>query len=114
MRALRIGALILGHMILSTLASVGFKLSSASSDWRGFWLWQILGNLAGFAGVLALTALLRLIPLHVAHPVTHGLAVVGVQVFAAWLLFRESIGPLRWLGTGFVVTGIVLISIRQR
>jgi multidrug transporter EmrE-like cation transporter len=110
MRRLHIVALILGHLTSNTLANIGFKLSSASSDWRGFWFWQIVGNLAGFASVLLFTILLRLIPLHVAHPVTHGLVVIGVQVVAARLLFRETIEPLRWLGTGLVIAGIVLIS----
>ena len=114
MRAWRIGALFLGHLAFTTLASVGFKLSSASSGWRGFLLWQIAGNLAGFAGVLALTGLLRLIPLHVAYPVTQGLALIGVQVVAARLLFREAIQPLQWVGTGLVVAGIVLISSVRR
>ena len=113
MRALRIGALVAFHTVLSTLLSTGLKLSAASSDWRRFWLWQIAGNMAGFAGVLALTGLLRLVPLHVAHPVTQGLAVIGVQVFAARILFRETIDPLQWVGTGLVIAGIVLISARQ-
>jgi len=45
--------------------------------------------------------------------VTIGLSVIGVQVIAARLLFRESIGPLQWLGTGLVAAGIVLISGRR-
>jgi len=113
-KELRLAALFLGHLAFTTLASVGFKLSSASSGWRGFLLWQIAGNLAGFVGVLALTGLLRLIPLHVAYPVTQGLALIGVQVVAARLLFRETIQPLQWVGTGLVVAGIALISSARR
>ena len=113
MKGWRIAALILGNLAFTVLAKIGFKLSAASSDWRGFWFWQIAANLAGFVGVLTLTWLLRLIPLHVAYPVTMGLAVIGVQVIAAWLLFHESIELLQWLGTGLVVAGIVLISARR-
>jgi multidrug transporter EmrE-like cation transporter len=98
-------------MGFATLAGVGFKLSAASANVRGFWLWQIAGNIAGFSSVLILTALMRLVPLHVAYPVTQGLAMIGVQVFAARLLFREVIQPGQWLGTGLVIAGIVLISI---
>ncbi len=112
MRELRMAGLILCHMFMTTLASAGFKLSAGSSDWRGFWLWQIAGNLAGFAGVLALTGLLRLVPLHVAYPVTQGLAVIGVQVLSAWLFFRETIELTQWLGTLLIVAGIVLIGSR--
>jgi multidrug transporter EmrE-like cation transporter len=113
MRGWRIGALIVGNLTFTVLAKIGFKLSAASGDWRGFWFWQIAGNLAGFVGVLTLTWLLRFIPIHIAYPVTMGLAVVGVQVGAARLLFRESIGLLQWVGTGLVVAGIVLISARR-
>jgi multidrug transporter EmrE-like cation transporter len=110
MRGWRVTALIVGNVVLSVLAKIGFKLSAASSDWRGFWFWQILGNVAGFGGVLTLTWLLRFVPLHVAYPVTMGLAVIAVQVFAAWLFFRETIGALQWVGTALVVAGIVLVS----
>jgi multidrug transporter EmrE-like cation transporter len=113
MRGWRIGALILGNLAFTVLAKIGFKLSAASSNWRGFWFWQIAGNLAGFIGVLTLTWLLRFVPLHIAYPVTMGLAVIGVQVIAAQFLFRESIGPLQWVGTGLVTAGIVLISTRR-
>ncbi len=113
MRGWRIGALILGNLAFTVLAKIGFNLSAASSNWRGFWFWQIAGNLAGFIGVLTLTWLLRLIPLHIAYPVTMGLSVIGVQVIAAQFLFRESIGPLQWVGTGLVTAGIVLIGTRR-
>ena len=109
----RIGTLILGNLAFTVLAKVGFKLSAASNDWRGFWFWQIAGNLAGFIGVLTLTWLLRLIPLHIAYPVTMGLAVIGVQVIAAQFLFRESIGLLQWVGAGLVTVGVVLIGARR-
>lgn len=112
-RQWRIAALILGNLAFTVLARVGFKLSAASNEWRGFWLWQILGNLAGFVGVLTLTWLLRLIPIHIAYPVTTGLSVIGTNLFVAWLLFRETIEPPQWLGTALVVTGIALISARR-
>lgn len=103
-------ALILGNLLFNILANIGFKLSAASATWRGFLLWQLLGNLAGFITVLTLTGLLRLIPLHVAFPVTSGLAVIGVQVAAASLFFGEPITAGQWLGTLLVVAGIILIG----
>jgi multidrug transporter EmrE-like cation transporter len=95
------------------LSNASLKRSAASEGWRGYWLWQVAGNLAGFGGVQALTALMCLAPMHVAYPVTQGLAVIGVQVVAARWLFRETIAPLQWVGTAPVVAGIVLISARQ-
>jgi len=99
-----------GNLFFNILANAGFKLSAASSGWRGFLGWQVVGNLAGFITVLTLTGLLRYLPLHVAYPITAGLAVIGVQVVAARWLFGEAISSGQWLGTLLVAIGIVLVS----
>ena len=109
----RVPGLLLAHMALAVLAVAGFKLSALSQRPLGFWSWQAMGNLAGFAGVLALTMLLRLIPMHVAYPLTQGLAVLAVQVVAARLFFSERIAPLQWLGTLLIVAGIVVVGSRR-
>ena len=113
MKVLLIAVLIIAHMGLSIITNGSFRQSAGSSDWRGYWLWQLIGNTTGFLGVQALTNLMRFLPLHIAYPVTQGLAVIGVQIFAARWIFRESIGPLQWIGTLLVVAGIILISLRQ-
>ncbi len=105
-------ALVAINVTFNIVASSGFKLAAASTNWRNFLMWQVVGNLAGFVTVLALTGLLRYTSLHVAYPVTVGLSMIGVQVVAATLFFRETISPLQWLGTLFVVAGVVLISSR--
>ncbi len=102
-------ALIAANLLFNIVAQAGFKLSAHSLNWRGFLLWQVVGNLAGFVTVLTLTALLRFIPLSVAYPLTVGLAVVGVQVAAARLLFHESITPTQWLGTLLIACGVLLV-----
>ncbi|MBC7317008.1 MAG: hypothetical protein H5T70_11360 [Chloroflexi bacterium] len=104
------GALFLFNLVCNIVSNTSFKLSAASSHWKGFLTWQVVGNLTGFLGVLSLTGLLRLVPLHVAYPLTVGLAVVGVQVVAAGALFRETISPAQWVGTGLIVLGILLIG----
>jgi multidrug transporter EmrE-like cation transporter len=105
-------ALVAVSVIFNIVASSGFKLSASSTNWRSFLGWQVVGNFAGLVTVIALTGLLRLTTLHVAYPITTGLSVVGVQVVAAALVFREAISPIQWLGTLFVVAGIVLITSR--
>lgn len=102
-------ALIAANLLFNIVAQAGFKLSAHSPNWRGFLLWQIVGNLAGFITVLTLTGLLRFIPLSVAYPLTVGLAVVGVQVAAARLLFHESITSAQWLGTLLIACGVLLV-----
>ncbi len=76
-----------------------------------FILWQAAGNLAAFLGVLAYTAILRNMSLHVAYPLTEGLTAVGVQLIGGVLLFRERIPPIAWAGTGLILSGIVLFSL---
>jgi multidrug transporter EmrE-like cation transporter len=103
-------AFIGGNLFFNIVANTSFKLSAMSENWRGFLFWQVIGNLAGFITVLTLTGLFKYLPLHVAVPLTTGLAVIGVQVVAAGLLFREAITPAQWLGTLLVAAGIALIS----
>jgi len=98
------------NLIFNILANASFKVSAISPTWRGFLGWQVVGNLTGFATVLTLTGLLRHYPLHVAYPVTAGLAVIGVQVLGARFLFHEPISSVHWPGTGLVVIGIWLIG----
>ena len=98
------------NLLFNIVANSSFKASAGSSNWRGFLFWQVVGNLAGFVTVLTLTALLRSVPLRVAFPVTIGLAVIGVQVVSARLLFHEPVSSAQWLGTLLVVAGIALIG----
>jgi len=102
--------LIGGNLLFNVVANVSFKLSAFSPGWRGFLGWQIVGNLAGFITVLTLTGLLRFMPLHIAYPVTTGLAILGVQVAAAGLIFHEPVSRTQWLGTLLIVAGISLVS----
>jgi multidrug transporter EmrE-like cation transporter len=103
-------ALILGNLLFNIIANASFKVSAESSNWKGFFLWQVIGNLAGLITVITLTGLLRYIPLHIAFPVTTGLAVIGVEVIAGVFLFGESISLTQWAGTILVVLGIALLS----
>jgi multidrug transporter EmrE-like cation transporter len=105
-----IGKLLAGNLLFNIIANASFKLSVTNATWRTFIFWQVVGNLAGFATVLTLTGLLVYIPLHIAFPVTTGLTIIGVQIVAAHLLFHETITPTRWLGTLFIVLGIMLIG----
>jgi multidrug transporter EmrE-like cation transporter len=102
--------LILANLLFNIIANASFKVSAGSPNFRSFLIWQIVGNSAGLVTVLTLTWLLRYVPLHVAFPVTTGLAVIGVQMAAGGLIFGEVISLQDWLGALLVVMGIVLIS----
>ncbi|HIC93911.1 MAG TPA: hypothetical protein EYP09_06660 [Anaerolineae bacterium] len=111
MKALKTAGLILAYLILVIASNIGLKLSALSQELRGFLWWQAVGNALGFLGVLTLTLLLRLMPLHLAYALTYGLSFVGVQVVGARLFFREAIAPVQWLGIAFIAVGIVIVSL---
>ncbi len=102
--------LILLNLAFNVLSNAGFRMSAFSGSWRGFLVWQIVGNVAGFITVLTLTALLRYMPLGVAFPLTTGLAIVGVELIAAAWLFQEPISQRQWIGTLAIVAGIWLLK----
>ena len=104
--------LLLADLCANTGAHICLKLSAAGKGMRRFVLWQVVGNLAGFGGVLAYTALMRGgISLHVAYPLTEGLTAIGVQLVGGMIVFRERISPVTWVGTGLILSGIVLFSL---
>jgi multidrug transporter EmrE-like cation transporter len=103
--------LLLADLTANTGAHVCLKRSAVSRGVKRFLLWQVIGNLAAFLGVLAYTALLRGMSLHVAYPLTEGLTAVGVQIVGGMIVFRERISPLAWAGTGLILSGIVLFSL---
>ena len=116
---LRTVLLIAGDACANTAAHVSFKFSAlrtrgASASGRrvrGFVAWQIAGNGAAFLGVLAYTAILRGMSLHVAYPLTEGLSAVGVQLAGVMLILRERISARAWAGTCLIVCGIVCFSL---
>jgi len=108
--ALVIGGLFFLNLVFNILGNASFKLSALSGNWKSLVGWQVAGNLAGFITVLTLTGLLKYLPLHVAQPMSQGLAIIGVQIVAARLFFHEVISPTQWGGILLIVVGIVLLQ----
>jgi multidrug transporter EmrE-like cation transporter len=103
--------LLLADMSANTGAHIWLKLSARRKGVKLFLIYQVVGNFAGFLGVLAYTALMRSMALHVAYPLTEGLTAIGVQLVGGMLVLKEKIRPLAWVGTGLIVCGIVLFSV---
>ena len=95
----------------NTGAHICLKRSASYTLAKAFLFWQVLGNLGGVLGVLAYTALLRDLSLHVAYPLTEGLTAIGVQVVGGLVVFREKIPVAAWAGTGLILAGAVLFSL---
>ena len=108
---LRTILLLVSDACANTVAHVFLKLSAARRGVRMFVIWQAAGNAAAFLGVLAYTALLRVMSLHVAYPLTEGLSAVGVQLVGSTLILKEKIPARVWAGTGLILSGIVLLSL---
>ena len=103
-------ALITLNVVFSILANAAFRASARSATWSAVLSWQVVGNLAGLITVVSLTGLLRYLPLTVAFPVTTGMSILGVQLFAARCLFNEPINALQWAGSLLIGAGILLIQ----
>ncbi len=104
------GLMLVLNVAFNILANAGFKFSAMSPNWKGLLAWQVVGNLAGFLTVITLTVLLKHTPLHVAYPLTTGLAIIGVQLVAARFIFHETITPTQWLGTLLIIGGVLLLQ----
>jgi multidrug transporter EmrE-like cation transporter len=102
---------LLANLSANTGAHICLKRSAAGNGVRAFLFWQVIGNIGGFLGVLAYTALLRDLSLHIAYPLTEGLTAIGVQVVGGLIVFREKVSPAAWAGTGLILAGIVLFSL---
>ena len=94
----------------NTLGIVTFP----AADWFGQALRvgtnpHIIGGMFcyAFSLVVWIMALSR-VPVSIAYPMLS----IGyvVSAVAAYFLFGESLGPTRWLGIGFIVVGVWLVS----
>lgn len=105
---------IAGHFTLSTTANVLLKLSAGAPALAPFLVLQIAGNLTGFVGVLSYTGLLKHMPLHLAFPITQGLAALGILFAASILVFHEPFTLTEAAGCAIVVVGVVLVGFSKR
>jgi multidrug transporter EmrE-like cation transporter len=107
-----IAVLIALNLAFSIVANVAFRLSAVSATWNDMFRWQLLGHLAGSVTVVALTCMLRNVPLGIAFPVTTGMSLLGVQIVAARGVFHEPINTMQWAGSVLIGLGLVLVQYR--
>ena len=94
----------IGRIGVQELGSPGSTVARAAREPR---LWTGLG-LFGVSALFWLVVLSR-VPLSVAYP-SVGMSYVFVVLFSRlWL--HEHVPPLRWVGAGIVVVGIVIIGL---
>ena len=106
--------LVVVYAAFVTAANVLMKLSAGAGALWPSLLLLAAGNVAGLAGILVYTLLLRTLPLHVAFPLTRGAAVLGVQLASSLIVFHEALRPTEAAGAALVVAGIVLAGLGAR
>ena len=111
MQQLKVVLLVVVYVAVSCFSNVAYKYSVAGGL-KNLLTWQILANTVGILGVVSLSWLYKLIPIHIAYPVVQALLIVSIQVVAARLIFKESISTWQWTGTGLIVLGMFLIAVR--
>jgi undecaprenyl phosphate-alpha-L-ara4N flippase subunit ArnE len=113
MQQFKVVILVVIYVAVACFSNIAYKLSVGGGV-KTLITWQVIANLVGILGVVTLSWLYKLIPMHIAYPLTQALVIVSIQVVAARLIFKETITPWQWAGTGLVVLGIFLITVRTR
>ncbi len=103
---------ILGHTAMNVISNILYKKSVMVKGIARFGLWQIIAGTFSFVGVLSYTFSLKSLPVSIAFPVTQGLAVVGVTIIGAMLVYKEKIQRIQWLAMVLITIGILLVSIK--
>jgi multidrug transporter EmrE-like cation transporter len=107
---MRTALLLACYCVSVTAANVLLNLSAHAGGVWLFLAFQAAGNLAGLAGILVYTGLMRRMPLHVAFPVSRGVGVLGVQLVGAVMVFRETFTLREAVGAAVVAAGILLVG----
>ena len=97
-----LGICILLETIEQTVFSLSGRIPKQWMQWIG------IGIAIHFVATLCWFWLLSLLPLGVAMPMMGGCYVSVCMV--SWLLFKERISPLRWVGVMSIITGLILIG----
>ena len=82
MQQLKVLLLVLVFVAVGCFSNVAYKLS-VSGGVRNLLTWQVIANTVGILGVVALTWLYKLVPMHIAYPLVQALLIVAIQVVGA-------------------------------
>jgi multidrug transporter EmrE-like cation transporter len=107
---MRTALLLACYCVSVTAANVLLNLSAHAGGLWPFLAFQAAGNLAGLAGILVYTGLMRRMPLHVAFPLSRGAGVLGVQLVGSVMVFRETFTLREAVGAAVVAAGILLVG----
>ncbi len=99
-------------IVFQSAAHICIRYSAGASSVWTFIVLQSVGNLAGLAGVLTYTGLLKKLPLHLGFPLTQGFVALGVLFVGSFCIFHESFTQNEIIGCSLVLAGIILLGLR--
>ncbi len=119
--AYSVKVLLVAPVMLDWLSACGSTLLLAPSTWvrrvhmmeqmRGKWgLAVIVGVLSPLAYILVLYALQQGADVSVVAPLRE--MSMMMATFAGFLILKEKVSPLRWLGCVIIIAGVILLSAR--
>ena len=98
--------LLLIAIVCETIATGLLKLSDGMTR-----LWPSVGMLVGYiASLLLLSIVLKTLPVGPVYAIWSGLGTAATALVGYWA-FGDRLPPGAWLGLGFVIGGVVLLSL---
>jgi len=110
MTALRVLFFVVGFIISSTGASLLFKTAADAAGWTAF-KYYLFGNFAGVWAPLCLMFALRGTNANIIYAVCYGGGFCALQI-ASFMLFKQPLSTLQWIGVATVGVGILLLQMR--
>jgi small multidrug resistance pump len=98
-------------IIFNILTNIGFNLSALNDKLPvKKWSYFAGGLVFGLLNSYFFTESLKEIPLAVASAIFFSLTIIGLFI-AAHFGFGEKIGMMKLVGTGFIIAGVVIVSL---
>jgi small multidrug resistance pump len=97
-------------LVLAILSEiVGTTALKASQGFTRLWP-SLLVLVAYGASFYLLSQSLKQIPIGVAYAIWSGLGTAGI-VLLGWLILRETLNPVAFLGIGLIIAGVVVLNL---
>lgn len=107
--------LILASMACTVVGNLLLKLGSGESGILGFWPLNLLNAKTLLGAVVFSLAMVFYIMVLKRTSLNLAQSIFATQfvlvIFAAHFVLGEMIGPYRWLGIGFIATGLFIIAL---
>ena len=108
---LRTSLWILAYFVAFLGVNISIKIAVEKTSRFEFWCWFIGGNVVGFFCTVAMTYALKSQNPNLIYALCIGGGFLLLQA-ASYVIFRQPIGPLHWVGVLLIGIGIICLQIR--